>query len=90
MNVSANKLARRLAAVLVSLFAVVVLALPAAAAPQVDKTTPVNDYAGILSRDTIAYVTEISSCKAPAAQRSASIRPSTSATPPWKATPTAC
>lgn len=39
----------------------VVLALPAAAAPQVDKTTPVNDYAGILSRDTIAYVTEISS-----------------------------
>ena len=61
MNVSANKLARRLAAVLVSLFAVVVLALPAAAAPQVDKTTPVNDYAGILSRDTIAYVTEISS-----------------------------
>lgn len=26
-----------------------------------DKTTPVNDYAGILSRDTIAYVTEISS-----------------------------
>ena len=61
MNVSANKLARRLAAVLVSLFAVVVLALPAAAAPQVDKTTPVNDYAGILSQDTIAYVTEISS-----------------------------
>ena len=61
MNVSANKLARRLAAVLVSLFAVVVLALPAAAAPQVDRTTPVNDYAGILSRDTIAYVTEISS-----------------------------
>ena len=61
MNVSANKLARRLAAALVSLFAVVVLALPAAAAPQVDKTTPVNDYAGILSRDTIAYVTEISS-----------------------------
>ena len=54
MNVSANKLARRLAAVLVSLFAVVVLALPAAAAPQVDRTTPVNDYAGILSRDTIA------------------------------------
>ena len=50
MNVSANKLARRLAAVLVSLFAVVVLALPAAAAPQVDKTTPVNDYAGILSQ----------------------------------------
>lgn len=46
---------------LVSLFAVVVLALPAAAAPQVDKTTPVNDYAGILSQDTIAYVTEISS-----------------------------
>ncbi len=39
MNVSANKLARRLAAVLVSLFAVVVLALPAAAA-QVDRTTP--------------------------------------------------
>ena len=61
MSVSANKLARRLAAVLVSLFAVVVLALPAAAAPQVDKTTPVNDYAGILSQDTIAYVTEISS-----------------------------
>ena len=61
MNVSANKLARCLAAVLVSLFAVVVLALPAAAAPQVDKTTPVNDYAGILSQDTIAYVTEISS-----------------------------
>ena len=61
MNVSANKLARRLAAALVSLFAVVVLALPAAAAPQVDRTTPVNDYAGILSRDTIAYVTEISS-----------------------------
>lgn len=61
MNVSANKLARRLAAVLVSLFAVVVLALPAAAAPQVNKTTPVNDYAGILSQDTIAYVTEISS-----------------------------
>ena len=61
MNVSVNKLARRLAAVLVSLFAVVVLALPAAAAPQVDKTTPVNDYAGILSQDTIAYVTEISS-----------------------------
>ena len=60
MNVSANKLARRLTAVLVSLFAVVVLALPASAAPQVDKTSPVNDYAGILSQDTIDYVTEIS------------------------------
>ena len=59
MNKTTHKLARRLFAVLVSLMALVVLALPAAAAPQVDKTSPVNDYAGILSGDTIDYVTNI-------------------------------
>ena len=59
MNKTTHKLARRLSAVLVSLAALVVLALPVAAAPQVDKTSPVNDYAGILSEDTIDYVTNI-------------------------------
>ena len=60
MNVSINKRARRLAMLLAGLLAALLLALPVAAAPQVDKTSPVNDYAGILSDSTIQYVTEVS------------------------------
>lgn len=37
-----------------------VLVLPAAAAPRLDPTTPVIDDAGILSRDTENYITDIS------------------------------
>jgi len=50
MNVSINKRARRLAMLLAGLLAALLLALPVAAAPQVNKTSPVNDYAGILLR----------------------------------------
>ena len=60
MNVSTNKQARRLAVLLAGLLAALLLALPVAAAPQVNKTSPVNDYAGILSDSTIQYVTEVS------------------------------
>ena len=60
MNVSTNKRARRLAVLLAGLLAALLLALPVAAAPQVDKTSPVNDYAGILTDSTIQYVTEVS------------------------------
>ena len=60
MNVSINKRARRLAMLLAGLLAALLLALPVAAAPQVNKTSPVNDYAGILSDSTIQYVTEVS------------------------------
>ena len=60
MNVSTNKRARRLAVLLAGLLAALLLALPVAAAPQVNKTSPVNDYAGILSDSTIQYVTEVS------------------------------
>ena len=60
MNVSINKRARRLAVLLAGLLAALLLALPVAAAPQVNKTSPVNDYAGILSDSTIQYVTEVS------------------------------
>ena len=60
MNVSINKQARRLAMLLAGLLAALLLALPVAAAPQVNKTSPVNDYAGILSDSTIQYVTEVS------------------------------
>ncbi len=61
MNMTTHNLARRAAVLLAGLLGAMLLALPVAAAPQVDKTSPVNDYAGILSSDTIAYVTEISS-----------------------------
>ena len=60
MNVSTNKRARRLAVLLAGLLAALLLALPVAAAPQVNKTSPVNDYAGILTDSTIQYVTEVS------------------------------
>ena len=60
MNVSTNKRARRLAVLLAGLLAALLLALPVAAAPQVNKTSPVNDYADILSDSTIQYVTEVS------------------------------
>ena len=59
MNTITHKLARRLTVLLASLFAVAALALPASAAPKVDTSSPVNDYAGILSQDTINYVTNI-------------------------------
>lgn len=61
MNMKTHKPARRLAALLVCLLMALLLAMPAAAAPQVDKTSPVNDYAGILSQDTADYVTRVSS-----------------------------
>ncbi len=60
MNMKTHNLARRVAVLLAGLLGAMLLALPVAAAPQVDKTSPVNDYAGILSSDTIAYVTEVS------------------------------